>query len=74
MRVFDAFLNEGINILYRVALGLIKMHHLTLLKLENKDTFLQELDRITFSTFDQDKLMKVGDILRLIRRFPSHST
>jgi len=61
LRVFDAYLNEGKKILYRIALILLKIHSAALLKCESSEAFVQQLTTdVTVNLPDTDTLMKLS--------------
>lgn len=59
-RVWDALLNEGPKVLFRVALALLKTTEAVLLKQDNVGLLLREVRQAVTHTHDRDKLMKVG--------------
>eukprot|EP01119_Soliformovum_irregulare_P022237 TRINITY_DN7568_c0_g1_i3.p1 TRINITY_DN7568_c0_g1~~TRINITY_DN7568_c0_g1_i3.p1 ORF type:complete len:407 (+),score=83.09 TRINITY_DN7568_c0_g1_i3:3-1223(+) len=59
LRIFDAFLNEGSKILYRVALAFMKLHKDKLLASNDSADFIGILQRESSICFDSDGLMKV---------------
>ena len=58
-RVWDALLNEGPKVLFRVALALLKTSEAVLLKQDNVGLLLREIRQAVTHTHDRDKLMKV---------------
>ena len=58
-RVWDALLNEGPKVLFRVALALLKTSEAVLLKQDNVGLLLREVRLAVTHTHDRDKLMKV---------------
>lgn len=58
-RVWDALLNEGPKVLFRVALALLKTSEAVLLKQDNVGLLLREVRQAVTHTHDRDKLMKV---------------
>ncbi|KAL3133657.1 hypothetical protein ABBQ32_008168 [Trebouxia sp. C0010 RCD-2024] len=59
-RVWDALLNEGPKVLFRVALALLKTSEAVLLKQDNVGLLLREIRQAVTHTHDRDKLMKVA--------------
>ncbi len=59
MRVWDALLNEGTKILYRVALALLKTHEDRLLAQDNAGYVQREMKLASAGMHDRDALMKV---------------
>jgi hypothetical protein len=60
LRVFDCFLNEGSKILYRVALGFLKIIKPNLLRTLAAEQFTKMVTTLARETFDADTLMKVS--------------
>lgn len=58
-RVWDALLNEGPKVLFRVALALLKTNEAVLLRQDNVGLLLREVRQAVTHTHDRDKLMKV---------------
>jgi len=67
LRIFDSYLDEGANMLYRIGLGLIKIHHLRLLKTKVKEEFMMVLNQLISNNYDQNMLLKVSCALDLPR-------
>lgn len=59
MRVWDALLNEGTKILYRVALALLKTHEDALMAQDNAGYMQREMKLASARMHDRDALMKV---------------
>ncbi|KAL4443069.1 hypothetical protein ABPG77_008560 [Micractinium sp. CCAP 211/92] len=59
-RVWDALLNEGPKVLFRVALALLKLHEPLLLAQDNEGELLRATRRLAAEAFDRDALMKVA--------------
>ena len=59
-RVWDALLNEGPKILFRVGLALMRIHEESLLAQDNPGTLLREMRRAAQAMHDREKLMKVS--------------
>ncbi|KAL4457817.1 hypothetical protein ABPG75_012682 [Micractinium tetrahymenae] len=59
-RVWDALLNEGPKVLFRVALALLKLHEPLLLAQDNEGELLRATRRLAAKAFDRDALMKVA--------------
>lgn len=58
-RVWDALLQEGPKVLFRVALAILKTNEAVLLKQDNVGLLLRELRHAVQHLHDRDKLMKV---------------
>eukprot|EP01116_Phalansterium_solitarium_P015809 TRINITY_DN3533_c0_g1_i2.p1 TRINITY_DN3533_c0_g1~~TRINITY_DN3533_c0_g1_i2.p1 ORF type:complete len:525 (+),score=188.33 TRINITY_DN3533_c0_g1_i2:75-1649(+) len=67
LRVFDAFLNEGSKILYRAALGFIKLHKQRLLQTATSNELLACIRQLAAQQHDADDMMKAGFGLQLSR-------
>ena len=61
-RVWDALLNEGPKVLFRVALALLKTNEPMLLKQDNVGLLLREIRQAVTHMHDRDKLMKASTI------------
>eukprot|EP00891_Asterochloris_glomerata_P005168 jgi/Astpho2/5168/Aster-04752 len=59
-RVWDALLNEGPKILFRVGLALMRIHEESLLAQDNPGTLLREMRRAAQAMHDREKLMKMA--------------
>ena len=59
-RVWDALLNEGPKVLFRVALAVLKTNEGALLKQDNVGLLLREVRQAVTHLHDRDKLMKVS--------------
>lgn len=59
-RVWDALLNEGPKVLFRVALAVLKTNESTLLQQDNVGLLLREVRQAVTHLHDRDKLMKVA--------------
>ena len=59
-RVWDALLNEGPKVLFRVALALLKANEAMMLKQDNVGLLLREVRQAVTHMHDRDKLMKVS--------------
>lgn len=59
-RVWDALLQEGPKVLFRVALAILKTNEAVLLKQDNVGLLLRELRHAVQHLHDRDKLMKVA--------------
>lgn len=57
-RVWDALLQEGPKVLFRVALALLKANEATLLQQDNVGLLLRETRQAVTHMHDRDKLMK----------------
>ena len=66
-RVWDALLNEGPKILFRVGLALMRIHEESLLAQDNPGTLLREMRRAAQAMHDRDKLMKVSTFAAAVR-------
>ena len=71
MRVWDALLNEGTKILYRVALALLKTHEDRLLAQDNAGYVQREMKLASAGMHDRDALMKVRFTAHAILLCPS---
>lgn len=58
--MWDALLNEGPKILYRVALALLKLHEPALLAQDNPGDLLRTIRRAVVDEYDRDELMSVA--------------
>ncbi|GAM27962.1 hypothetical protein SAMD00019534_111380 [Acytostelium subglobosum LB1] len=68
LRVFDCFLCEGYKALYRVGLGLLKLHKNVLMsKATTAEQFCSMLKHLNLQMFDVDKLMNRAFRIRLQR-------
>jgi hypothetical protein len=67
LRVFDSFLEEGSKILYRVALGLIKIYHHQILQIKNTEEFWREMKDLTRQPLSPAHLMKVSFSIDFLR-------
>ena len=59
-RVWDALLNEGPKVLFRVALALLKTNEAMMLKQDNVGLLLREVRQAVTHMHDRDKLMQVS--------------
>ncbi|KAL0039855.1 hypothetical protein WJX77_010029 [Trebouxia sp. C0004] len=59
-RVWDALLNEGPKVLFRVALAVLKTNESTLLQQDNVGLLLREVRQAVTHLHDREKLMKVA--------------
>lgn len=59
-RVWDALLNEGPKVLFRVALAVLKTNESTLLQQDNVGLLLREVRQAVTHLHDRDKLMKAS--------------
>ncbi|KAL6072719.1 Zn(2)-C6 fungal-type domain-containing protein [Balamuthia mandrillaris] len=58
LRVVDTFLNEGVKVLYRIGLGILRTYSRHLLQCTNKDSFVGTLQQLTCQYEDTDRLVK----------------
>jgi hypothetical protein len=59
-RVWDALLNEGPKVLFRIALAVLKTNESTLLQQDNVGLLLREVRQAVTHLHDRDKLMKAS--------------
>ncbi len=59
LRIFDSFLSEGSKILYRVALGFLKLNQQEFLKCNSARELTAAIENRAKQCFDADSLMKV---------------
>lgn len=67
--MWDALLNEGPKILFRVGLALMRIHEESLLAQDNPGTLLREMRRAAQAMHDREKLMKVSTPVLAVRTF-----
>lgn len=60
IRMWDALLNEGTKVLFRVGLALLKMHEPVLLATDNPGELLRAARNAAAVEFDRDELMRVA--------------
>jgi len=65
LRIFDAFINEGSKVLYRVALAFMKLNKDALLLCSSTNGFLDTLRECASRCTDVDELMKKAFSLRI---------
>jgi len=65
LRIFDAFINEGSKVLYRVALAFMKLNKDALLRCSSTNGFLDTLKECASLCTNPDELMKKAFSLRM---------
>eukprot|EP01114_Cavostelium_apophysatum_P022674 TRINITY_DN8284_c0_g1_i1.p1 TRINITY_DN8284_c0_g1~~TRINITY_DN8284_c0_g1_i1.p1 ORF type:complete len:818 (-),score=205.70 TRINITY_DN8284_c0_g1_i1:106-2559(-) len=69
LRIFDAFLNEGSKVLYRVALAFMKLNKQILLKCNTATGFIETIDELSSQCTYGDALMKKAFAIRMRSKY-----
>ncbi|XP_033119110.1 uncharacterized protein LOC117118591 isoform X3 [Anneissia japonica] len=71
LRVWDCFLLDGLEALFRFAVGLLQMHELSLLEKDDTLSIMKDMRHLAKVTYDADTLMKIAYVD--LEPFPSMS-
>jgi len=68
LRVMDTYLNEGMKVFYRVAMGILKLHEDELMKQKSSEEFLHALSHISRNLHDGNELLEQGFSISMSRK------